>query len=107
MFDSPAVKRLRKVSEQVGNMHGMVFMGDLSRTDLLDYVNNADCRRTLQDALAAARSDIGLQKAVKKAVWSARVTAQSYLFVRKVGGPQVKRVEEQAEHTLRTMLEIG
>ena len=104
MFESKAVKDLMEQSGQIGNLHGMAYMGDLSADDLASVISHAATRERLRNALTTAAAEVGLDKATKKALRSARIEADAYVFVRGVRGSDKTRVEDDAEAAVKSMI---
>jgi histidine ammonia-lyase len=84
VFEPLALKDLMKRSEQLGNVFGMAYMGEISGADLEDYLNNSEIRSSFIEAFTAASAVVGADKSMKKAVRSGRIAAEAHLYVRNV-----------------------
>ena len=101
LFDTPAVKELKKQSGFIGGMFGQVGLGQLPANDLTDLVNNRLWRARLRDAFAAASADVGETKATNVAVKAARVGAEAYV---RLTQKNIRYVYDEAEKAIREML---
>jgi len=101
LFDTPAVKELKKQAHFIGGLHGQVHLGHFLAGDLNDLVHDEAQRAQLRDAFAAAARDVGDQKALKAAVKSANLGADSFA---RLGNSRYGEVVRQAERTVREML---
>jgi Protein of unknown function (DUF2510) len=106
LFETSAVKELKKEAGYVGGLYAGAHGGDLSTADLIDVTQHKDFRSRLRQAFAAAARDIGEAKALKEAVKSARIECDAYCYVRhRDGGPgNCRDTQRAAEETIREIL---
>jgi hypothetical protein len=104
VFEPPALKALMKKAEQLGDVFGMAYTGELSGADLADYLNDSRIRSSFAEAFAAASAEVGADKSLKKAVRSGRMAADAYLYVRQIGGRERSDLENRAERALRDLM---
>lgn len=100
LFDTPAVKALKKEASQVGVWHGMACAGEISTDDVSDAVGNEGLQKSLKDAFDAAARDVGADKALRKAIKVAR----GYAEVWGHEGNDPFGASEEAERSIRAML---
>lgn len=106
LFETSAVKELKKEAGYVGGLHAQAHDGMLSTADLIDVIQRKDFRSRLRQAFAAAARDIGEIKALKEAVKSARIECDAYCYVRhRSGGPgNCRDTQRAAEEAVREIL---
>jgi len=101
LFDTPAVKELKRHAQLIGSMHGQVYLGHLPQRDLEDVVHDQEMRLRLRRAYDAAVADVGEKKALKAAVSETRIWAEASGRLRQANyGDMVLA----AERSLRSML---
>jgi hypothetical protein len=105
LFDPPPVKELKKEVALIGGLLGQLHLGypyQLSRSDVYELIQDEGQRAKLRDTFAAAAAAVGDKKALKAALRSANVSAESYARLNK--DRPYGDVPRQAEATIRDML---
>jgi hypothetical protein len=104
----PSVKELESKAEQVGHVHAMAYLRQISAADLASYVGQEEIRADLRKAYAAAVADVGEQKAMKRATFAAYLKAEQTISTAQSMGraPRggFRPVLDAAEKAVRNML---
>jgi Protein of unknown function (DUF2510) len=106
LFDTLAMKDLKKQAEQIGILYGQARTGRLSEADRDDAVQNDDIRAGLRQAYEAASKDVGSRQALKAAMKSARDQCDAICYVssRHGGPPNYDDARRAAEEAVRGIL---
>lgn len=101
LFDSAAVKQLKKDSGFIGGLITQQAYGELPPGAADEMIRSETQRAQLREAFDAAASEIGHDKALKKAVGEAGYNARMFAEIRKVRAGDLPKVAEDA---IREML---
>lgn len=101
LFESSAVKELKKQAELIGGICGQAQVGDLAWSDVDDVISNSSFQERLRAAFATAAAEVGDEKALRLVLRAARYSAEAPPFVRKL--PK-GNVEDRAEAAINQML---
>lgn len=104
----PSVKELESKAGQVGHIHAMAYLRQISAGDLASYVGQEETRASLRKAYEAAVSDVGEKKAMKTATFAAYSHAERTILTAQAAGraPRggFRPVLDTAEKAVRDML---
>ncbi len=101
LFDSPAVKQLKKESEFIGGVVAQQAFGELPPGTADEVVHGQHFSKQLREAFAVAAGELGNDKALKKATRAAGDHARMMAQVRSIPTRDLPGI---AEGTIRDML---
>jgi hypothetical protein len=101
LFDSAAVKQLKKDAEFIGGLITQQACGELPPGAAEEMIRSETQRAKLKDAFDKAASEIGQEKALKKATKEAAYSAKMFAEIRKVPSGNLPQLAEEA---IRDML---